>query len=122
MRRIKVALGFVLSTNSSGLFPPLFLDGAVPLYKVHRVIQLSLCRLIDLKSDIGFLLRFLIIPPLSCTHVVPPAVWFVVKNTFKLAGPQKTIMVSAKTADEKNNWMRAIHDQLEEVCMMFIFR
>jgi len=75
------------------LFSDLFLyasDGIKATYKPHRVMHLSLCRLVDIKGGLNEL-------------------------GFKIASPQKSIVVLAADAKQKAQWMDAIHEQLQNV-------
>jgi len=58
-------------------------DGMQTKFKIHRVIHLSLCKVIDLKN-------------------------FAVANAFKIVSPQKSFVVAAATAQEKKDWLDSI--------------
>ncbi|ETO22151.1 Rho guanine nucleotide exchange factor, partial [Reticulomyxa filosa] len=59
---------------------------------VHRVLQLSLCRIADLRD--GFVRN--------------------IKNAFRIVSPQKPIILIAETAQEKREWFQAIQNSIEE--------
>lgn len=58
-------------------------DAGSSKFKIHRVIHLSLCRLVDLRSE-------------TYTHA------------FKIASPQKSVVVCAPNKKEKQQWVDAL--------------
>jgi len=65
-------------------------DGMQTKFKIHRVIHLSLCKIIDLKN-------------------------FAVPNSFKILSPQKSFVVAAGTTQEKKDWLDALGKQVKMV-------
>jgi len=61
-------------------------EGLQTKFKIHRVIHLSLCKVIDLKN-------------------------FAVPNAFKIVSPQKSFVVATATAQEKKEWIESILKQ-----------
>lgn len=65
-------------------------EGMQTKYKVHRVMHLSLCRLVDVQDD-----RF--------------------KNSFKLVSPQKSVMIVCPSEKSKREWLEAVLRCLTQV-------
>lgn len=65
--------------------------------KPHRVLHLSLCRLIDFQAD-------------PVKRIEP-----VFRHSFKIQSPQKSFKVSFKSAREKHDWLTAILQQIKLV-------
>ena len=65
-------------------------EGMQTKYKVHRVMHLSLCRLVDVQDD-----RF--------------------KNSFKLVSPQKSVMIMCPSEKSKREWLDAVLRCLTQV-------
>jgi hypothetical protein len=65
-------------------------EGMQTKYKVHRVMHLSLCRLVDVQDD-----KF--------------------KNSFKLVSPQKSVLIVCPNEKLKKEWLDAVHRCLTHI-------
>merc|ERR1712130_1031506 len=74
----------------------IYVSGNPGNYAVHRVLHLSLCKIVDLRD--GFIRN--------------------IKNAFRIVSPQKNIILIAETSKEKHEWFQliqsAINKQIEQ--------
>eukprot|EP01083_Nonionella_stella_P038841 105598_1 len=67
-----------------------YVSGNVNNYTVHRVLHLSLCKILDLRD--GFIRN--------------------IKNAFRIVSPQKNILLIAQTSKEKHEWFQLIENAI----------
>jgi len=70
----------------------IYVSGNPGSLNVHRVLHLSLCKILDLRD--GFIRN--------------------VKNAFRIVSPQKPILLIASTAQEKHEWFQLIQSAIQE--------
>lgn len=70
----------------------IYVSGNPGNLSVHRVLHLSLCKILDLRD--GFIRN--------------------IKNAFRIVSPQKPILLIATTAQEKHEWFQLIQSAIQE--------
>ncbi len=70
----------------------IYVSGNPGNLSVHRVLHLSLCKILDLRD--GFIKN--------------------IKNAFRIVSPQKPILLIATTAQEKHEWFQLISSAISE--------